>query len=75
MLEVEGCEPTAFAVGDDGRGRPVAPPATPTLALGMDRDTFVRLVGGRCAAEPGAVRVEGDHELGARVLDQMATTP
>ena len=75
VLHVEGCEPVAHAVGDDGRGRPVAPPATPTVALYLDRDSFARLAGGRCDAEPGAVRVEGDQELGARVVASMATTP
>ncbi len=75
LLRVEGCEPVAFAVGDDGRGRAVAPPAAPTVTLDLDRDSFVRLVGGRCDVEPGAVRVEGDEELGARLVASMATTP
>ena len=35
----------------------------------------IRLAGGRCAAEPDAVSVEGDPELGARVLAVLATTP
>ncbi|QIG45418.1 maleylpyruvate isomerase family mycothiol-dependent enzyme [Nocardioides anomalus] len=75
VLEVEGHEPRAFSVGDDGRGRPVAPPAEPTVRLRMDRESFIRLAGGRRAAEPGAVVVEGDEELGTRVLAVLATTP
>ena len=31
----------------------VAPPASPTVTLHMDRESFIRLAGGRCAAEPG----------------------
>jgi uncharacterized protein (TIGR03083 family) len=75
VLEVEGSAPQAFVVGEDGRGRPVEAPARPDLALRMDRESFIRLAGGRCAAEPGAVVVEGDRELGARLLSVMATTP
>jgi hypothetical protein len=41
----------------------------------MDRESFIRLAGGRCAAEPGRVTVDGDHDLGAKVLDSLATTP
>lgn len=75
-LHVEGCEPVSVEVGDNGRGRALAAaPADPTIALHLDRDAFVRLAGGRGAAEPGAVRVEGDQELGDRVVAAMATTP
>jgi uncharacterized protein (TIGR03083 family) len=75
VLDMEGSAPFGFAIGDDGRGRPVEPPAEPTVTLHMDRESFIRLAGGRCAAEPGRVRVDGDAELGARVLASLATTP
>jgi hypothetical protein len=44
----------------------------------MERGTFVVLAGGRrtpAALEPDAVRIEGDRDLGQRLLDSMATTP
>lgn len=76
VLELEGSAPYAFEVNDQGRGtRLDSPPSDPTVRLLMDREAFIRLAGGRCAPEPGTVRVEGDQELGQRVLDAMATTP
>jgi uncharacterized protein (TIGR03083 family) len=76
VLEMEGSEPFAFAVNDSRRGErlPAAPPE-PTTTLRMDREAFIRLAGGRCEAEPGTISVEGDQELGHRLLDRMATTP
>ena len=44
-------------------------------AYGMDREAFIRLAGGRCEAEPGTVAVDGDEDLGQRILEAMATTP
>jgi uncharacterized protein (TIGR03083 family) len=75
VLDMEGSAPFAVQIGDDGRGRPVDPPSAPTVTLHMDRESFIRLAGGRCDPEPGRVRVDGDQELGARVLASMATTP
>ena len=45
------------------------------MTLRMDRESFIRLAGGRCAAEPGRITVDGDRELGERVLASLATTP
>ena len=76
VLHVEGFEPYAFVVNDDGRGERL--PATleqPTVELAMDRESFIRLAGGRRAAEPDALRISGDHELAERVLANFATTP
>jgi len=75
LLDMEGSAPIAFAVDENGRGQRVASPAGPTVTLHMDRESFIRLAGGRCAAEPGRVSVDGDRELGARVLASLATTP
>jgi len=54
------------------------PPASPTTTLTLDRRTFARLAGGRWSGEKartiGEHRVEGDLELGNRVLDNMAFT-
>ncbi|GAA4373975.1 maleylpyruvate isomerase family mycothiol-dependent enzyme [Nocardioides caricicola] len=76
VLEVEGSPAIAYAVNDAHRGERLAElPADPTVRLRMPRESFIRLAGGRCDAEPGTVEVEGDEELGQRVLDAMATTP
>jgi uncharacterized protein (TIGR03083 family) len=76
VLDMDGSAPYAFGINDTGRGeRLVDPPAEPTVSLRMDRESFIRLSGGRCAAEPGAVTVEGDQDLGARVVEALATTP
>ncbi|WP_139984499.1 maleylpyruvate isomerase family mycothiol-dependent enzyme [Nocardioides litoris] len=79
VLDVEGSPTLAFAIGDDGRGRRLPDlPADPTLALRLGREAFVVLAGGRRTAEElgaGAVTVEGDADLGRRVLSVMATTP
>jgi uncharacterized protein (TIGR03083 family) len=75
VLEVAGHAPYAVTVDGDGRARPVAEPSEADLRLGMDRETFIVLAGGRREPEPGAVRVEGDADLGRRVLDGFAVTP
>ena len=76
VLEMEGSAPFAFAIDDNGRGQRLPePPADPTVTLRLDRESFIRLAGGRCAAEPGKVRVDGDQVLGEQVLDGLATTP
>ena len=76
VLRVSGHPDRAFEVGDDGRGRPTAAvPDSPSVCLEMDRESFICLAGGRRTPAPGAVRVEGDQQLGARLLEQMAVTP
>jgi uncharacterized protein (TIGR03083 family) len=75
VLDMAGSAPFAFEIDDNGRGQRVAPPAEPTVTLHMDRESFIRLAGGRCAAEPGHVTVHGDRDLGDRVLAALATTP
>ncbi|GAA5141208.1 maleylpyruvate isomerase family mycothiol-dependent enzyme [Nocardioides marinquilinus] len=76
VLDVEGSTPVAFTVDDDRRGRRLAePPTTPDLALRLDRESFVVLAGGRRTPPADAVRLEGDADLGRRVLDAMAVTP
>ena len=75
VLEVSGHAPYAVRVGEDGKARPVAEPSDPDLRLGMDREAFVVLAGGRRAPVPGTVRVEGDADLGRQVLDGFAVTP
>jgi uncharacterized protein (TIGR03083 family) len=75
VLDLEGSLPFAFEIDENGRGHRAAPPAEPRVTLHMDRESFIRLAGGRCGAEPGRVTVDGDQELGARVLASLATTP
>jgi uncharacterized protein (TIGR03083 family) len=75
VLELAGSEPFGFEIDENGRGQRVTPPADPTVRLSMDRESYIRLAGGRCAAEPGRVAVTGDEELGAQVLANLATTP
>lgn len=76
VLAVEGSDPIAVEIGEDGRGRTLASvPEQPTVRLDMDRESFIVLSGGRRAAAPGAVRIVGDAELGQRIVDRLATTP
>lgn len=76
VAEVEGSAPAGFGVGDDGKGRRLPElPADPTVRLGMDRETFVVLAGGRRTAGDVSVLVAGDEELAARILASMAVTP
>ena len=51
------------------------PPEHPTVRLSMDRESFILLAGGRRSPEPDAIRVEGDEQLGQRILDTLAVTP
>ena len=61
-------------IDENGRGeRLPEPPADPTVTLRMDRESFIRLAGGRCAAEPGAVTVE--RRPGARRAGRSPTSP
>jgi hypothetical protein len=41
----------------------------------MDRESFIRLAGGRCEPEADAVLGEGDTDLGRRLVARLATTP
>jgi uncharacterized protein (TIGR03083 family) len=76
ILSIAGHPDRAFEVGDDGRGQPLTSlPESPTLSIATDRESFVCLAGGRRTPPPDAVVVEGDQELGARVLASMAVTP
>jgi uncharacterized protein (TIGR03083 family) len=81
MFDVAGDPRLVAAVNVPPEGRAVlldTAPATATVALMMDRRTFTRLAGGRWngdkARTAGGLRIEGDHELGNRVVDNMAFT-
>ncbi|MBO2448023.1 maleylpyruvate isomerase family mycothiol-dependent enzyme [Actinomadura barringtoniae] len=68
---------TAFVkVGDDGRGRLADEvEGTPTVSLRMDWEAYTRLAAGRCEPQAFDVEVEGDADLGSRVLSNMSVTP
>ena len=73
--------PTGFTAAlamQDGRAEALDPVPDPIadgvdVALHMDPDTFVRLIGGRGDLDSvaAAVLVEGDPSLGRRVLEHM----
>lgn len=75
VLEVEGSAPVAVLVDENGRGRRIDPPADPAVRIRTDRENFILLAGGRCPPVDGSVIVEGDTELGARIVDTLAVTP
>lgn len=76
VLDVKGSPIQAVEVDTDGRAqRLAAPPETSTVSLAMDRGAFVVLAGGRRRPSDDAVTVQGDQELGRRILDSMGTTP
>ena len=75
-LEVTGHAPVTVAVGEDGRGRrSTSEGDEPTVALAMDRETFVLLAGGRRTAAADDVRLTGDTELGERIVAALGVTP
>ena len=81
VFEVDGSPPLVAAVQVPPEGRAVvldAAPPDPTVTLAMDRRTFSRLAGGRWngdrARSSGGLRVEGDRDLGNRIVDNMAFT-
>ena len=81
VFEVAGAPSLVAAVHVPPEGRAVlldTAPAAATVALMMDRRTFTRLAGGRWngdkARTAGGLRIEGDQDLGNRVVDNMAFT-
>lgn len=78
-VTLEVTAPVSFTlhvvVGDDGRARFTEALAGPTLALGMDWETYARLSCGRIPAESADVTVTGAADFAHRVLTAMAVTP
>ena len=72
-VAVEGHDPVAVTVDDDGRGVP-ASADNADVTLPPDREGFVLLAGGRRAASD-RVRVDGDADLGHRLMEAMVVTP
>ena len=78
VLDVTGPAPvhTAVVVASDGRAaRLQGDPDDPTVTLRLDTESYVVLAGGRRAPSDVPVEMEGDHELGARVVSSLAVTP
>jgi hypothetical protein len=76
VLEVEGSPVVAVVVDESGRGQRLADvPDRPTVRLAMGRESFIVLAGGRRAAAPGAVSIDGDQGLGEQIVANLGTTP
>jgi uncharacterized protein (TIGR03083 family) len=80
VLTVTGRPELVFPVVVEGRARLVGEvPAHPTVRIELPFPSFVALGGGRWdrheAEAHGGLRLEGDEDLGRRVLDGMAFTP
>ena len=79
VFELDAGPRRSFAVVVDGRAKVVDDtPADPTVRLTIPFETFVALCGGRRSAAdaaPGHMEIEGDEELGRRILAELAFTP
>lgn len=60
-------------IGEDGRAR--ASDAEPDVRIVLSPEAFVLLAGGRRPPERVEAKLEGDEDLGRRVLAKMAVTP
>jgi uncharacterized protein (TIGR03083 family) len=79
VFDVTGPTPTTVAIGVEGRAAVLDQvPADATVRLTMDSRTYARLAGGRWsgqrALDANLVTVNGDHELGERIVRDMAFT-
>jgi uncharacterized protein (TIGR03083 family) len=74
VVDVAGFEPIAVGVEGKRANRLDKAPDDPTTRLQMDLETFNRLCCGRGdPAEVGRnVKIEGDRELGQRIVDNFA---
>jgi len=62
-------------VGEDGRATRVEDATPPTTSVALSPEDFVVLAGGRRAPETTRPVIEGDEELGRRLLQSLAVTP
>ena len=65
----------AVAVGDDGRASPVEEVETPTTSVTLSPEDFVVLAGGRRGLDATTPVIEGDDDLGRRLLQSLTVTP
>jgi N-acetylmuramic acid 6-phosphate (MurNAc-6-P) etherase len=62
-------------VGEDGRAALLGDETTPTASVTLSPQDFVVLAGGRRAPESTEPLIEGDEELGHRLLHSLTVTP
>lgn len=62
-------------IGPDGRGAPSDEDVPSDTTLRMSTESFVVLAGGRRPTDTQQVTVDGDQELGARLLAALTVTP
>jgi hypothetical protein len=62
-------------IGDDGRAAFVDDVDEPTTRIVLDAVDFIVLAGGRRTPDATNAKVDGDQELGAAVLANLAVTP
>jgi hypothetical protein len=81
VFDVTGSPEIVAAISVPPEGRAVLladAPADASVRITTDRRTFARLAGGRWSGDDararGALRVDGDVDLGSRVVDNMAFT-
>jgi uncharacterized protein (TIGR03083 family) len=80
VVQLEGPVVTTLAVTmTDGRAKPTPVPDRPSLTLTMTSETYSCLSSGRWTAQEavaqGKVKIEGDAQLGQRVLASMNIIP
>lgn len=72
-VDIDDISSTAI-VGEDGRGRR-ADVADPTTSIKLSREAYIVLAGGRRPVEAVEATLEGDRDLGRRVLKSLTVTP
>lgn len=76
VIEVTGETPWTIAVDLESGERLAEPAEDPAVHLRMDLDAFVALAGGRAdAPEASELDIEGDADLGRRLVGALAVTP
>ena len=75
LIDLTGPIRRRLTIKVDGRARLVAGSAEPpTTALHLPSTLFMRLCGGRRTTSPADIDLEGDQELGHRIVDNLAFT-
>ncbi|MFT3715546.1 MAG: maleylpyruvate isomerase family mycothiol-dependent enzyme [Gordonia sp. (in: high G+C Gram-positive bacteria)] len=71
-VDFSGVSPARADLAVDGRAALVDTPAgDPDVVLHVDLADYARLVGGRPKADPSRVRIDGDQELGTRIVGAL----
>ena len=80
VMQIKGPLARTLAVEvKDGRAVPVDPPASPTVAIATDAESFACLAAGRWTADrvldEGRATITGDEAVGRKLLENFATIP